>query len=74
MKYDNYEFCVNIGFKAFSQNLRESNLNVIKQLKNKNIINNYDWSIQFDNSMKYPDKGIFVLGAKPHEYQKNKWF
>ena len=60
--------CVNIGFKAFSQNLRESNLNVIKQLKNKNIINNYDWSIQFDNSMKFPDKGIFVLGAKPHEY------
>ena len=29
--------CVNIGFKAFSQNLRESSLNVIKQLKNKNI-------------------------------------
>ena len=60
--------CVNIGFKAFSQNLRESSLNVIKQLKNKNIINNYDWSIQFDSSMKNPDKGIFFLGAKPHEY------
>ena len=60
--------CVNIGFKAFSQNLRESSLNVIKQLKNKNIINNYDWSIQFDSSMKIPDKGIFYLGAKPHEY------
>ena len=60
--------CVNIGFKAYSQNLRESSLNVIKQLKNKNITNNYDWSIQFDSSMKYPDKGIFVLGAKPHEY------
>ena len=60
--------CVNIGFKAFSQNLRESGLNIIKQLKNKNITNNYDWSIQFDNSMKNPDKGVFVLGAKPHEY------
>ena len=60
--------CINIGFKAFSQNLRESSLNVIKQLKNKNIINNYDWSIQFDSSMKIPDKGIFYLGAKPHEY------
>jgi hypothetical protein len=60
--------CFNIGFKAFSRNLRETDLNIIKQLKNKNIINNYDWSIQFDSSMKYPDKGIFVIGAKPHEY------
>ena len=60
--------CLNIGFKAFSSNLRESSLNIIKQLKNKNIINNYDWSIQFDRSKKYPDKGIFVLGAMPHEY------
>ena len=60
--------CVNIGFKAYSQNLRESSLNIIKQLKNFNIINNYDWSIIFDNNMKYPDKGIFLLGAKPHEF------
>ena len=60
--------CVNIGFKAYSQNLRESSLNLINQLKNKNIINSYDWSIIFDNDMKYPDKGIFLIGAKPHEY------
>jgi len=64
--------CVNIGFKAFSHNLRETSLNIIKQLKSNNIINNYDWSIHFDNKGNnniYPDKGIFLIGAKPHEYK-----
>ena len=62
--------CVNIGFKSYSQNLREVSLNIIKQLKKKNIINNYDWNIIFDNGDKNadPKKGIFVLGVKPHEY------
>ena len=60
--------CMNIGFKAYPQNSREVSLNIIKQLKNKNIINNYDWSIIFDNNKKYPDNGIFLIGAKPHDY------
>ena len=59
--------CVNIGFKAYSQNLRETSLNIIKQMKNNNIINSYDLSIHFNNN-KNPEKGIFLLGAKPHEY------
>ena len=32
------------------QNLKESSLNIIKQLKNFKIINSYDWSIMFDNN------------------------
>ena len=60
--------CVNIGFKAYSQSLKETSLSLIKQLKDNNIINSYDWSIIFDKDMKYPDKGIFLIGVKPHEY------
>ena len=60
--------CFNIGFKAFCRNLRETSLNIIFQLKKYSIINNYDWSIIFDNGQLYPDKGLFLIGAKPHEY------
>ena len=60
--------CINIGFKAYCQNLRESSLNIIRQLKDNNIINNYDWSILFDKNMKYPDNGIFLIGTTPHEF------
>ena len=67
---DNKKFCtcVNIGFKAYSQNMKESSLSLIKQLKNNDIINSYDWSIIFDKDVKYPNKGIFLIGGKPHEY------
>ena len=60
--------CLNIGFKAYCRNLRESSLNFIVQIKKLGIINNYDWSIIFDNKNKFPDNGVFLIGAKPHEY------
>ena len=60
--------CLNIGFKAYCRNIRESSLNFITQIKKFDIIDNYDWSIIFDNKTKYPDKGIFLIGARPHEY------
>ena len=53
--------CLNIGFMAYTRNLRESSLNMIKQLKEKNIIGSYDWSILIN-------EGIFLIGEKPHEY------
>ena len=52
--------CLNIGFMAYTRNLRENSLNIIKQLKNNNFINSYDWSILMNEK-------IFLLGAKPHE-------
>ena len=45
---------------AYTRNLRENSLNIIKQLKNNNFINSYDWSILMNEK-------IFLLGAKPHE-------
>ena len=67
---DNKQICTyfNIGLKAYCRNLRETSLNIIKQLKQFDIINSYDWSIIYDNNMKYPDKGVFLVGGKPHEY------
>ena len=63
--------CVNIGFKAYSQNMKESSLSLVNQLKNNDIIFSYDWSIIFDQDKKYPDKGVFLIGAKPQEYKKD---
>jgi hypothetical protein len=40
----------------------------------RDIIKNYDWSIIFENnnnkSIIYPEQGIFLIGAKPHEYNQ----
>ena len=60
--------CLNIGFKAYCRNLRETSINFITQIKKLGILDNYDWSIIFDNKMKYPNKGIFLIGARPDEY------
>ncbi len=54
--------CLNFGFMAYTRNLRENNLNIIMQLKKSNVINNYDWSILFN-------EGVFLLGTTPHEYK-----
>ena len=60
--------CLNIGFKAYCRNLRESSINFVSQIKKFGIIKSYDWSIIFDNKTKYPEKGIFLIGARPDEY------
>ena len=54
--------CLNIGLMAYTRNLRESSLNMIKQLKDNNIIGSYDWTILLND-------GIFLIGEKPHEYK-----
>ena len=54
--------CLIIGFMPFIRNLRENSVNIIEQLKHKNIISYYDWSILFN-------EGLFLLGGKPQEYK-----
>ena len=54
--------CFNIGFMAYNRNMRENSLNILKQLKDNNIINSYDWSILYN-------EGLFLIGRKPHEYK-----
>jgi hypothetical protein len=56
-----------IGFKmAESETYYEkvNNTNLILQLKNKEIIDNYDFSFFFES----PEKGSIIIGQKPHEY------
>jgi hypothetical protein len=44
----------------------EQNTNLIKQLKNKNIIKSYTFLIKYTN--KNEEKGEIIIGGLPHEY------
>ena len=57
----------NLGLK--NDNLRQFDLSFIKQLKEKNIIQNYIWNFYFydkNTSSKYD--GTLILGDTPHNY------
>ena len=61
-----------VGFKmAESETYYEkvNNTNLILQLKNKEIIDNYDFSFFFET----PEKGTIVIGQKPHEYDNSHY-
>ena len=61
-----------IGFKmaeSETYNEKVNNTNLILQLKQKEIIDNYDFSFYFET----PEKGIIVIGQKPHEYDNNHY-
>ena len=61
-----------VGFKmAESQTYNEkvSNTNLILQLKNKEIIDNYDFNFFFET----PEKGTIIIGQKPHEYDNSHY-
>ena len=61
-----------VGFKmADSQTYNEkvSNTNLILQLKNKEIIDNYDFNFFFESD----EKGTIIIGQKPHEYDNNHY-
>ena len=61
-----------LGFKmAKSETYSDkmNNTNLILQLKNKEIIDNYDFSFFFES----PEKGVIIIGQKPHEYDKNHY-
>ena len=45
------------------------NSNVIYQLKKKNIIENYGFSLIFENK----NEGILLIGKYPHEYNNKKF-
>ena len=61
-----------LGFKMDeSQTYYEkvNNTNLILQLKNKEIIDNYDFSFFFES----PEKGAIIIGQKPHEYDHSHY-
>ena len=61
-----------LGFKmAESETYYEkvNNTNLILQLKNKEIIDNYDFNFFFESS----EKGSIIIGQKPHEYDNSHY-
>ena len=61
-----------LGFKmAESKTYYEkvNNTNLILQLKNKEIIDNYDFNFFFES----PEKGYIIIGQKPHEYDNSHY-
>ena len=57
------------GLKPFPISKKISNMNIIKQLKEKNIINNYDYYIHFLNEK----QGEMIIGILPHENNNIKY-
>ena len=45
--------------------------NIINQLKKQEIINTYDFSINFNNKNDILSKGEIIIGDLPHNYNKN---
>ena len=71
MYLDNYKKCAYMGLlpPGTSTGLTNSKLNFIQQLKNKKIIDNYNWYIRFNK-----DKtGEMVIGAAPHEIKPENY-
>ena len=61
-----------IGFKmaeSETYNEKVNHTNLILQLKNKEIIDNYDFNFFFES----PEKGVIIIGQKPHEYDNNHY-
>ena len=61
---DNYALCGNYGL-----NLNNDETNLILQLKKKNYINKYIWTLKYQTN----NDGIFILGKEPHFF-KNSTF
>ena len=61
-----------LGFKMAESEKKKkkvNNTNLILQLKNKEIIDNYDFNFFFES----PEKGAIVIGQKPHEYDNSHY-
>ena len=63
-KDNNTALCGNFGL-----NLNNDKTNLIYQLKKKNYINNYIWTLKYQTI----DSGVFVLGTEPHFYQNSSF-
>jgi len=77
---------LNIGFPIMKSNNIRDKFNLILQLKEKNIIESYDWFILFDNGKTTNEneilnlenianiKSTLIMGGAPHYYDKSKFF
>jgi hypothetical protein len=77
---------LNIGFPIIKSQTIRDKFNLILQLKEKNIIESYDWFILFDNEKVINENEIFnlenlanlkstlIIGGAPHFYDKTKFY
>ena len=86
-KYKNNEYYLNLGLKIIMvyKNLEKRNYNFIYQLKERKIIDNYYWSIFFEQGKNQNGKFIFnpeqlfnakgkiIIGDLPNNYQPDKY-
>ena len=65
--------CFSLGFLLRTKKIEEDEyaLNLLFQFKKMDIINSYNWFIEYDSENK--EKAKLILGAKPYEYNNNKY-
>ena len=64
--------CAGIGIRGAQYLGKDYEKNFVKQLFHENVINNNLFSIIYSQDSN--DEGIFLVGAEPHEHNKNKFF
>ena len=70
---ENHDYtCAGIGIRGAQYLGKDYEKNLVKQLFNENVINNNLFSIIYSTDSN--DEGIFLVGAEPHEYNKNNFF
>ena len=80
-------YFMNIGFPIIKSNTIRDKFNFILQLKEKNIIENYDWFVLYNyNELNLKENEIFnlekiqnikptlIIGGPPHFYNSDKFF
>ena len=64
--------CFNLGFHLITNEIEDDIAsNLIFQLKKKNLIDSYNWFIEYDSNNN--KKAKLILGSKPYEYDNKKY-
>ena len=66
----NEPICGNIGLNVLDKTSDIFETNLLKQFKNKDLISNYIWTINY----KAEQFGNIILGGEPHIYDDQKYF
>ena len=64
---NNEDLCGNLGFNI---DTKLDKTNLISQLKKKNYINEYIWTIKY----LLPEEGTIIIGSKPHFFNTNSFY
>jgi hypothetical protein len=61
-----------VGLRLIGDLIRDSELNLVQQLKKNKYTDTYDWSIHYDE--KNPEnEGVLLIGTQPHNYKPEKY-